>query len=71
MYLGFYTLHPAPQHRRPDTPKPPSSAPNPKRRKALPLQEIGVRIRGTLGHPDPLNKVPFKKAISRIKKGPL
>ena len=28
---------------------------------------MGVRIRGTLGDRDPLNKVPFKRAISRVK----
>ena len=28
-------------------------------------------IRGTLGDRDPLNKVPFKRAISRVKKGPV
>ena len=28
---------------------------------------MGVRIRGTLGDRDPLNKVPFKRAISRAK----
>ena len=33
--------------------------------------ELGVRIRGTLGDIDPLNKVPFKRAISKVKKGPL
>ena len=32
---------------------------------------MGVRIRGTLGDVDPLNKVPFKRAISRAQKGPL
>ena len=32
---------------------------------------LGVRIRGTLGDIDPLNKVPFKRATSRIQKGPL
>ena len=26
---------------------------------------VGVRIRGTLGEIDPLNKVPFKRATSR------
>ena len=26
---------------------------------------LGVRIRGTLGDIDPLNKVPFKRATSR------
>ena len=31
---------------------------------------LGVRIRGTLDNIDPLNKVPFKRAISRLKKGP-
>ena len=29
--------------------------------------DMGVRIRGTLGDIDPLNKVPFKRAISRVK----
>ena len=33
--------------------------------------KVGVRIRGTLGDIDPLNKVPFKRAISRAQKGPL
>ena len=28
---------------------------------------VGVRIRGTLGDIDPLDKVPFKRAISRLK----
>ena len=32
---------------------------------------VGVRIRGTLGDIDPLNKVPFKRARSRVQKGPL
>ena len=32
---------------------------------------LGVGIRGTLGDIDPLNKVPFKRARSRVKKGPL
>ena len=32
---------------------------------------LGVGIRGTLGDIDPLNKVPFKRARSRAKKGPL
>ena len=32
---------------------------------------VGVRTRGTLGDIDPLNKVPFKRARSRVKKGPL
>ena len=32
---------------------------------------MGVRIRGTLGDIDPLNKVPFKGATSRVQKGPL
>ena len=31
--------------------------------------EIGVRIRETLGDIDPLTKVPFKRAKSRVKKG--
>ena len=30
-----------------------------------------VRIRGTFGDIDPLNKVPFKRARSRVWKGPL
>ena len=30
---------------------------------------MGVRIRGTLGDIDPLNKVPFKRARSRVQKG--
>ena len=36
--------------------------------------KLGVRIRGikgTLGDIDPLNKVPFKRATSRVQKGPL
>ena len=33
--------------------------------------KLGVRIRGTPGDIDPLNKAPFKRAISRVKKGPL
>ena len=32
---------------------------------------LGVRIQGTLGEIDPLNKLLFKRAISRVKKGPL
>ena len=32
---------------------------------------LGGRIRGTLGDIDPLNKVPFKRATSKVKKGPL
>ena len=31
---------------------------------------MGVRIRETLGDIDPLNKVPLKRAISRVQKGP-
>ena len=31
---------------------------------------MGVRIRGTLGDVDPLNKVPFKRTTSSIQKGP-
>ena len=30
---------------------------------------MGVGIRGTLGDIDPLNKVPFKRARSRVQKG--
>ena len=32
---------------------------------------MGVRIQGTLGDIDRLNKVSFKRAISRVQKGPL
>ena len=32
---------------------------------------LAVRIGGTLEDIDPLNKVPLKRAISRVKKGPL
>ena len=32
---------------------------------------MGLRIRGTLGDIDPLNRVPFKRARSRVQKGPL
>ena len=32
---------------------------------------LGVRIKRTLGDIDPLNKVPFKRATSRVQKGPL
>ena len=32
---------------------------------------MGVRIRGTLGAIDSLSKVPFKRARSRVQKGPL
>ena len=32
---------------------------------------MGVRIRGTLGDIDRLNKVPFKRATSRVQKGHL
>ena len=31
---------------------------------------MGDRIRGTLGDVDPLSKVPFKRARSRVQKGP-
>ena len=31
----------------------------------------GLRIRGTLGDIDPLNKAPFKRARRRVQKGPL
>ena len=31
---------------------------------------MGVRIRGSLGDIDPLNKVPFTRAMSGIKKRP-
>ena len=32
---------------------------------------LGVRIRGPLGDIDPLKKVPFKRAKSRVQKVPL
>ena len=32
---------------------------------------MGLRIRGALGDKDPLNKVPLKRARSRVQKGPL
>ena len=32
---------------------------------------VGVGIRGTLGDIDPLNKVLFRRARSRVKKGPV
>ena len=37
----------------------------------MPCFCLGVRIRETLGDIDPLNKVPFKKATSRVQNGPL
>ena len=33
--------------------------------------KLGVKIRGTRGDVDHLNKVPSKRARSRVKKGPL
>ena len=35
------------------------------------LLPVGLRMRGTLGDIDPLNKVPVKRATSRVQKGPL
>ena len=35
------------------------------------FQLLGVRLRGTFGDIDPLNKLPCKRAISRVQKGPL
>ena len=32
---------------------------------------MAVRIRGTLGSIVPRNKVPFKRAVSRVKRGAL
>ena len=32
------------------------------------LGPLGVRIKGTLGHVDPLNKVPVQRARSRVEK---
>ena len=43
----------------------PDSGPDPS------TPNIGFRSRGTLAGVDPLNKVPFKRARSRVKKGPL
>ena len=34
------------------------------------IKNMGVGIRGTLGDIDPLNIVPFKRAIRRVEKGP-
>ena len=36
-----------------------------------PKPYMGVRIRGTLRDIDPLNKVPFERATSRVQKGSL
>ena len=46
--------------------------PTPKRVKPVKSYrpKLGVRIRGTLDI-DPLNEVPFKRAISGVRKGPL
>ena len=41
------------------------------RRQTSRASHVGVRIRGTLGDIDPLTKVPFKRATSRVQKGPL
>ena len=35
------------------------------------MPALGARITRTLGDIDPLNKVPFKRATSRVQKGPL
>ena len=35
------------------------------------VQNMGVRIKGTLGDLDPLNKVPCKRARYRVQKGTL
>ena len=43
------------------------SHPQPYDQRALEL--LGVGIRGTLGDLDLLNKVPFKRARSRVQKG--
>ena len=32
---------------------------------------MGVRSRGTLGDIDPLNKVPFRRATTRVEEAPL
>ena len=37
----------------------------------LGLGPIRDRVRGSLGDVDPPNKVPFKRARSRVQKGPL
>ena len=44
-------------------------SPTPRIRK--PLMKLGVRIRGTLGDINPLNKVHFKRARNSVQKGPL
>ena len=33
--------------------------------------DVGLRIRGTVGDIDPLNKAPLKRARSGVQKGPL
>ena len=38
-------------------------------RRHCPSAWIGVKIRGTLGNIDPLNKTPVKRAKNRDKKG--
>ena len=37
----------------------------------LNIPSLEVRLRGTVADTDPLNEVPCKRAISRVKKGPL
>ena len=39
------------------------------RRRAKCFTALGGRIKGTLGDIDPLNKVPLKRARSRVQKG--
>ena len=41
----------------------------PPNRKMPPKCSLGGRIKGTLGDIDPLNKVPLKRARSRVQKG--
>ena len=53
-----------------DAEAPPPNSPPPARVEGFGLL-VGVRIRGTLGEIDPLNKVPFKRARSRVQKCPL
>ena len=43
--------------------------PNPKPEALNSLPFLGGRIKGTLGDIDPLNKVPLKRARSRVQKG--
>ena len=48
---------------------PAAIAPHPTTTTALSIIELGGRIKVTLGDIDPLNKVPLKRARSRVQKG--